>query len=53
MGNEELQDTTVKSIRFEKELCDKIDRLREEAERDFSQQVRFMLKEYIRQKETK
>jgi len=41
----------IKTIRFEKELCDKIQRLAEEAERDFSSQIRFMAKEYIRQKE--
>jgi hypothetical protein len=44
-------ETTTKSIRIESELLEKINRLREDAERDFSQQVRFMLKEYIKFKE--
>jgi len=47
----ELHETTVKSIRFDKELTDKINELAAEAERDFSQQVRFMLKKYIQLKE--
>lgn len=42
-----------KSIRFEPELIKKIEELAEESERDFSKQVKFMLKKYIEIIETK
>lgn len=42
-----------KTLRMDAELHDKIQRMADEAERDFSGQVRFMLKEYIRIKEGK
>lgn len=44
---DKLQDTTVKSIRMEKELVNKIEKLASENERNFNQQVRLMLKNYI------
>jgi len=47
------RETILKGIRFEPELIEKINKMAEESERDFSSQVRFILKEYIRQKETK
>ena len=46
-------DSESKTIRIEKELIKKIDELRDGTERNFSQQVKFMLKEYIRIKESK
>lgn len=48
-----LQETTLKGIRFENELIEKIKEMGREAERDFSAQVRFMVKEYIRMRENK
>lgn len=47
------KETIVKSIRFEKETAEEIEKLAIEAERDFSGQVRFMCKEYMRLKERK
>ena len=47
MAAEEIQETIVKSIRFELELANKISGLAEQYERDFSQQVRFMIKKYL------
>ncbi|CAB1247924.1 Toxin-antitoxin system protein [Ruminococcaceae bacterium BL-6] len=41
----------VKTIRIESDIADKIQKLANESERDFSSQVRFMLKEYLRIKE--
>lgn len=43
----ELQNTTVKSIRMEEELAEKIQKLAIENDRSFSQQVKFMLKKYL------
>ncbi len=45
------KETIVKSIRFEKELAEKIQKMAEQGQRDFTKQVRFMLLEYIRIKE--
>lgn len=45
--NFELPETEPKTIRFEKTLIEKIDELREGTERNFSQQVKYMLKKYI------
>lgn len=42
-----LKDTVVKSIRFDKELADKIQCLAEANQRDFTKQVRFMLIKYL------
>lgn len=48
MQKDSLQPQTVtKTIRFEKELVEKIEKLREGTERNFSQQVKYMLKKYI------
>ena len=41
----------TKTIRLEKDLHDKIVEMGRSNERDFSAQLRFMLKEYIRIKE--
>ena len=41
-----------KTLRMETELHDKIQNMAETSERDFSGQVRYMLKEYIRIKES-
>ena len=49
----EKKDTTVKTIRLDNESIDKIQKLADESERDFSSQVRYMLKEYIRIREGK
>lgn len=38
---------TVKSIRFDKELIEKIEKLAKESERDFSAQVRYICKKYL------
>lgn len=45
MTNEETQ---MKGIRFEKSLIEKIDQMREGTERNFSQQVKWMLKQYLK-----
>lgn len=41
----------TKTIRIDKDLHEKILEMRKANERDFSSQLRFMLKEYIRIKE--
>jgi len=46
------QNTVIKTIRMDEKTIEKIQKLADENERDFSSQVRFILKEYIRQKET-
>ena len=40
-----------KTINFEEDLVSQIEKMAKETERDFSGQVRWMLKEYIRIKE--
>jgi len=45
------KETIVKSIRLEKDLTEKIQKMAEQGQRDFTKQVRFMLLEYIRMKE--
>lgn len=40
-----------KTINFDMELVKKIEEMAKEAERDFSGEVRFIIKEYIRMKE--
>lgn len=42
---------TTKTIKMEDELIEKITTMGKKAERDFSSQVRYMLKEYIKIKE--
>jgi len=44
-------ETINKSIRFERDLAMKIDELRRGTERNFSQQVKYMLRRYIEFKE--
>lgn len=39
--------TITKTIRLEKDLCEKIQELAKENERDFSKQIKFMLKKYL------
>jgi len=51
MYDYELQPTTPKTIRFEDDLIKKVDELRRGTERNFSQQVKFMLKKYLEIKE--
>lgn len=41
-------ETTKKTIIFENETIEKVEKMAKEAERDFSGQVRFIIKEYIR-----
>uniref|UniRef100_A0AAU8AY40 Uncharacterized protein n=1 Tax=Dulem virus 73 TaxID=3145784 RepID=A0AAU8AY40_9VIRU len=43
----------VKSIRFDKETAEKLQKMADEAERNFGAQVRFIISEYIRSKEIK
>lgn len=47
------EDTVIKSIRFEKDLHDKILKIAEENDRDFSSQVRFICKRYFEMTEKK
>lgn len=53
MQGENTQETTQKTIRLENELIKKIEDLGKQSERDFSGQVRFMLKEYLRIREVR
>jgi len=47
MCNMNDNETQQKTIRFEKEIIEKIDELRKGTERNFSQQVKFMIKKYL------
>lgn len=47
------KETSTKTLRLEKILCDKIQKMADESQRDFTKQVRFMLTEYIKMKESK
>lgn len=49
--NEINKETIVKSIRFEKSLCERIQQLADENQRDFTKQVRYMLIEWLKIKE--
>lgn len=53
MENSYIPEMQQKTIRFETELIQKIDEMRKGTERNFSQQVKWMLKEYIKVKENK
>jgi hypothetical protein len=53
MQDNVTQNTTQKTIRIDDSLIDSIEKLAAESERDFSSQVRFMLKEYLRIKESR
>ncbi len=44
--------TITKTLRFEPELVEKIQEMAKRSQRDFTKQVRFMLLEYIRIKES-
>ena len=44
-------DSMKKTIIFDMDLIEKIEKMAKETERDFSGQVRWMLKEYIRIKD--
>jgi len=48
-----LKDEIKKTIIFEKELAEKIQDYADNLGRDFSKQVRFMIKEYFEMKENK
>ncbi len=50
--DQQKKETVVRSIRMERELAEKIQRMADQGERDFTKQVRFMLSEYIRIKES-
>ena len=41
------KETIIKTIRFEKELAEKIEALANQSQRDFAKQVRFMLLQYM------
>lgn len=47
MQDYELQESKSKTIRFDTDLIKKINELKEGTERNFSQQVKYMLKKYI------
>ena len=53
MKDERIQEspTTQKTIRLENDLIEKIEKLAAENDRDFTKQLKFMLKEYLRIKE--
>ncbi len=46
--NNEKKETITKTLRFEPELHDKIQKMAEENQRDFTKQVKFMCLEYIK-----
>lgn len=48
-----MEENIKKSIIFDKELHDKVTKLASENDRDFTKQVKFMLREYIRINEKK
>lgn len=41
------KEIVTKTIKLEKNMCDKIQKMAEQSERDFSKQVRFIITEYI------
>ena len=47
------KETITKTLRIEKSLCEKIQQMADENQRDFTKQVRFMLVEYLKIKENK
>lgn len=48
-----MEEKMKKTIIFEKDLHDKVLELAKESERDFTKQVKFMLREYIKITERK
>lgn len=51
MQDNKAQETTQKTIRIDNDLIKDIEELGKKSERDFSSQIRFMLKEYLRIRE--
>jgi len=51
--NNMKKETITKTIRFETNLHEKIQKMADENDRDFTKQVKFMLKEYIKITEKK
>lgn len=51
--NNMKKETITKTIRFETNLHEKIQKMANENDRDFTKQVKFMLKEYIKITEKK
>jgi len=47
MQDYQLKETMQKTVRFEVEMLREIEKLAEENERDFSKQIKFMLKKYL------
>lgn len=47
------KETITKTLRIERKLYEKIQKMADDSERDFTKQVRFMLTEYIKIKESK
>lgn len=47
MDNMQYKESQQKTIRMEKDLIDKIEEMRKGTERDFSKQVKYMLRKYI------
>lgn len=49
----ENKEMVMKTIRFDIETATKVQEMADNSERDFTGQVRFMIKEYIKLKESK
>lgn len=47
MQDNQLQETTQKTMRLENELIGKIEKLAKENQRDFTKQVKYMLYKYL------
>lgn len=47
MQNEQKQKTVIKTLRLEESLVEEIEKLAKENERDFTKQIKFMLKKYL------
>lgn len=45
------KETVVKTLRFDPDLAEKIQKMADESQRDFTKQVRFMLLQYIEMRE--
>ncbi len=53
MRGENMDDKIKKTMIIERDLHEKIMEMAKESQRDFTKQVKFMLREYIRMKENK
>ena len=51
--NNMKKETITKTLRFETDLHDKIQKLADESQRDFTKQVKFMIIEYMKITEKK